>query len=139
MEISKHFSLEEFCNSVTAINKGIDNTPPDDVVKNICALVEHVLEPLRVKYAKPIMINSGYRCKRLNNAVGGAKNSQHLTGKAADISGGSIAANKIIYQILKDYFGNVVDQCIDEYGMKWVHVSYNPNGNNRHQFFKIGK
>lgn len=139
MKISEHFSLEEFYISPTATRLGISNTPNQTQINNLCALVENVLEPLRVKYGAPIFVSSGYRNPALNKAVGGAKNSQHTTACAADISGGSIAANKIIYQILKDYFGNVVDQCIDEYGMKWVHVSYNPNGNNRHQFFKIGK
>lgn len=136
MKISEHFNLEEFWHSYVASNNKIDNTPPKEVIENICSLVENILEPLRVKYAKPIMINSGYRCQRLNKKVGGAKNSQHLTGKAADITGGSVEENKIIYNILKEYFHNQVDQCIDEYGFNWVHVSYNGKMN-RHQFFQI--
>ena len=135
MKISEHFSLEEFYHSVTASNKRIDNTPTPDIIANIIDLVNNVLEPVRCKLARPILVNSGYRCKRLNNAVGGAKNSQHLTGKAADLTTGSIENNKILFNLIKDYFK--FDQLIWEYGGKWVHVSWNGNMN-RNQVLSIG-
>jgi hypothetical protein len=52
---------------------------------NIEALVEHVLDPLRERYGKPIVVNSGYRCAKHNREVGGVTQSQHLVGEAADI------------------------------------------------------
>ena len=56
------------------------------VPENVKALVENVLDPLREKYGKPIKVNSGYRCPKHNLAVGGAKQSQHMKGEAADIA-----------------------------------------------------
>jgi len=53
--------------------------------ENIEALVENVLDPLRERYGKPIVVNSGYRCAKHNREVGGATNSQHMCGEAADI------------------------------------------------------
>lgn len=135
MRITEHFSLEEFYFSVTAENKRIHNYPKQEAIDNIVALVENVLEPLRIKFARPIMVNSGYRCTLLNNAVGGAKNSQHLNGKAADITAGSIDANRELFNLIKNYFK--FDQLIWEYGGKWVHVSWNGNAN-RSQILSVG-
>ena len=59
---------------------------PAEVEANIVALVENVLDPLREKYGKPIKVNSGYRCPKHNLAVGGATQSQHMKGEAADIA-----------------------------------------------------
>ena len=64
--------------------------PPGGVMggvpENVKALVENVLDPLREKYGKPIRVNSGYRCPNHNLAVGGATQSQHMKGEAADIA-----------------------------------------------------
>jgi len=85
MKLTDHFCLAEFTRSATATQRGIDNTPNAEVVANLRHLCEKVLEPLRVWYGKPITIGSGYRCPTLNKAVGGVKNSQHMTGEAADL------------------------------------------------------
>lgn len=85
MKLSEHFSLAEFTRSATATARGIDNTPSSAVIENLRNLCEKVLEPLRQWYGKPITISSGYRCPELNKVVGGAKNSQHMTGEAADL------------------------------------------------------
>ena len=85
MQLSEHFKLAEFTRSATASARKIDNTPNDAVLANLKNLVTKVLEPLRQWYGKPITIGSGYRCKALNTAVGGVKNSQHMTGEAADL------------------------------------------------------
>lgn len=96
MQLSPHFSLEEFTRSSTALSRGIDNTPSTDVVSNLQHLCVHILEPLR-SFANtpegksssssevPIIISSGYRSSLLNTAVGGSKASQHMTGEACDI------------------------------------------------------
>ena len=63
---------------------GIDNTPTPDATANLGELVDAVLDPLREKYGRPIHVSSGYRCPRLNRAVGGSATSQHVKGEAAD-------------------------------------------------------
>ena len=82
--ISKNFTLEELRDSATARQLGIINAPGVDEVCALCALVHHVLQPLRDAMNEPIKIGSGYRCAKLNKAVGGVSNSQHTKGEAAD-------------------------------------------------------
>lgn len=84
MKLTKNFTVEEFIKSSVAKNKKIDNTPDDEALFYIEQLAQQ-LQLIRDAYGKPIVISSGYRCPKLNKAVGGAKTSQHLTGAAADI------------------------------------------------------
>ena len=81
----KFFTIKELTKSTTAQQKGIKNVPSKEQEQNLIALIENVLDPLREAYGKPIVVTSGYRCPALNKAVGGASNSQHMTGQAADI------------------------------------------------------
>lgn len=86
MQLTEHFALEEFTTSSTAKARGIDNCVSSQrIIENLRNLCEQVLEPLRSYANQPITISSGYRCKALNKVVGGARNSQHMTGEAADI------------------------------------------------------
>lgn len=86
MQLTEHFTLEEFTTSSTAKARGIDNSVSSQrVAENLRNLCEQVLEPLRSYANQPITISSGYRCKALNKVVGGARNSQHMTGEAVDI------------------------------------------------------
>lgn len=121
----KHFKLEEFTKSDTARRMGIDNTPPPDAVARLQRLVDCVLDPLREAYGRPIYVNSGYRCPALNRAVGGVAHSQHLTGEAADITGGNCRENRRLYELLRQ-LRLPVDQVINEQGYTWLHVSYGP-------------
>ena len=83
--VSKDFRWSEFFLSDTGKRLGIVNTTSDlDILSNIAYLVHYVLQPLRERCG-PIRISSGYRCKTLNEAVDGVKNSYHLYGRAADI------------------------------------------------------
>jgi zinc D-Ala-D-Ala carboxypeptidase len=140
MKLTQHFSLEEMTKSQTASRKGIDNTAPPEVVENLKALCENVLEKIRIHFGKPLSINSGYRGPKLNKAIGGAKNSQHMTGQAADIEMVGMD-NKILFCWIKDNLE--FDQLILEYykpgipDSGWVHVSWNSNGN-RKQVLTIG-
>jgi zinc D-Ala-D-Ala carboxypeptidase len=134
MKLTQHFTLEEMTKSQTASRKGIDNTAPPEVVENLKALCENVLEKIRIHFGKPLSINSGYRGPKLNKAIGGAKNSQHMTGQAADIEMVGMD-NKILFCWIKDNLE--FDQLILEYykpgipDSGWVHVSWNSNGNRK--------
>ncbi len=133
----KYFSIKELTKSDTAARLGIDNTPSVAVVENLTALVDNVLDPLRELYGKPIHVSSGYRCPRLNKAVGGVASSQHLTGQAADLCQGSREENRRLFIYLEEYC--TFDQLLWENGGAWVHVSYRKDGNNRHQVKRITK
>ena len=118
----KYFTIKELCESSTAIQKRIDNTPNSETVSKLKQLVDQVLDPLRKRYGKPIKVNSGYRCEQLNKAVKGASNSQHLKGLAADITSGSAEQNKILFQLVQE-LNLPFDQLIDEKNFSWIHVS----------------
>lgn len=123
------FTIDELCQSDTAERYNIDNTPTPEAKENLQALIDNVLNPARKAYGSYIKVNSGYRCSKLNEKVGGASSSQHTKGEAADITGGSIANNKEIFSIIARH--GVYDQLIWEKGGQWVHVSYKRSGNNR--------
>ena len=130
MRISKHISIEEATLSPTGLRLGIDNTPNEDVLVNMKLVAERCFEPIRNWYGRPIKVNSFYRCDALNKAVKGSATSQHVQGKAMDISTGTKAGNKLIYEWAKNNL--IFDQLINEYDYSWVHISYNKN-NNRNQ------
>jgi zinc D-Ala-D-Ala carboxypeptidase len=131
----KYFTITELTASKTATAKGIDNTPTLDIKIALVQLVYNILDPLRASYGKPINVDSGYRCPQLNKVVGGKPTSQHLLGEAADINAGSRSENARLYELIKQKH-LPVDQCINEYNYKWIHVSYGPR--NRREFFAIG-
>lgn len=84
--ISKNFDYKEFEKSDTASRMHITNVISSfEVRDNIKALVDNVLQPLRDACGYPLFINSGYRCLKLNEAVGGVPTSQHVMGQAADV------------------------------------------------------
>lgn len=126
--MSKNFSIQELTYSSTAKSRGIDNTPNPTVVKNLNALMDNVLQPLRDWYGKPIHVNSGYRCKTLNKAVGGSSTSYHLYGYAADIRGENMVESKKLFDHIKRNlaFSELLWER-NKYGSYWVHVAYNPN------------
>lgn len=121
----KYFTLSEL--SVT--NTKLPNKPDKVAESNLIKLVENVLDPLREKYGKPIKVNSGYRSKLVNAAVGGAKNSDHLYGFAADITAGNKTENCILFQLIRDNFK--FRQLIDEKDFTWIHVSFNEKDNKK--------
>ena len=136
MQLSKHFKLEEFIKSQTATRMGIDNKPGAGDIKNLENLCYEILEPVRAKFEKPIIITSGYRSEALCEAIGSKKTSQHSKGQAVDFEVIGVPNIQVAYWIQ----GNVdFDQLILEYyspddGQKvWVHVSYNEKGDNRKQ------
>ena len=137
--MAQYFTLAELIRSDTARKRGIDNTPTPEVTANLTALVANVLDPLREAFGKPIVVTSGYRCQKLNRAVGGASRSQHITGEAADIRTLSDRAweNRQLFDLIQK-LGLPFDQLIDEYNYDWVHVSF-VEGKNRRQVLHVRK
>lgn len=124
MRLTENFTLEEFAYSQTATRKQIDNTPSGPIIKNIKELCVNILQPLRDKLKKPVIITSGYRSEALNIQIGGALNSQHCLGEAADIIVPGVSPVDLYAYILRsdlDY-----DQIILEFN-EWVHISYSKN------------
>lgn len=120
-KLSPHFTLEEFTVSQTAARKGLNNTPSEDIVK-VLTNTANQMEAVRKLLGVPIHINSGYRSPEVNKAVGGSKNSQHMTGEAVDFIAPGFGNVSAIVERIKSS-GLVFDQLIDEYG-SWVHISF---------------
>ena len=128
--ITANFSLREMIQSPTAVSLKIKNVPNAAHLDNITALCEKVLQPLRDKLGVPVRVSSGFRNKALNAAVGGAANSQHRKGEAADIHAKGYTAQQFFDFIIKS--GIVYDQLIQEFD-EWVHISYKREGENRNE------
>lgn len=132
----KYFSLRELCESTIANKRDICNVPEGlDEILNMCLLVDHVLDPAREWLGEPIRVNSGYRCKMLNKAVGGVDNSQHCEGRAADITTKDSATN---YKLLRYLLAVAdVDQLIvyrdSNRDIVFFHVSYINSIENRRE------
>jgi len=129
MRLSPHFHLSEFVESPTAKNLNIQNNPTGKIVDNLTLLCSEVLEKIRIRFNRPIHILSGYRCPELNTAVGGAKNSQHISGHAADIRVGEVN-NWDVWHYIVDMleFDQVIAEKLrqDNGAAGWIHVSYAP-------------
>lgn len=124
--VTMHFTIEEMYASETAKARGIDNKPSIQQIINLVYLCAYVLEPLRVAMERSIKISSGFRCQRLNAAVGGVYNSQHMKGQAADIDiDGDLKFGRKVFDYIKNHLP--FDQLIWEHsasGTYWVHVSF---------------
>lgn len=131
---SDFFTLEEFTRSSTAQRLKIDNTPSDEVIRNIKYGVQMVLDPLRRILQTPITITSGYRCSALNKAVGGVSNSWHTKGNAADIRVKNEEEAKAIFQVLKTL--SSVDTVLFEHSANsiWMHVQWDMERTPRHHY-----
>jgi hypothetical protein len=132
MMLSKNFGLSELIRT----SAPYENYPQVKERIALKQLVDNVLQPLRELYGKPITINSGFRSPMVNKHVGGVPTSQHTKGEAVDITAGSPEENKILFDLIRSNLR--VDQCIDEYDYKWLHVSYKTQGN-RNEFARITK
>lgn len=118
--LTPHFTLEELIKSDTAVRFNLDNTPTPDVIENLKWLCVKILEPLRGKVG-PILVSSGYRSLAVNTKVGGASNSAHILGQAADISVPNMTVEQL-YQLIKTT-ALPFDQLIQEFNA-WVHIQY---------------
>lgn len=136
MNLSKHVTVDEFVNSPTATNRGINQTMDSTTTQKAKDLCENVFEPIRAYLGLPIRINSGYRSPALNRAVGGATSSQHVKGEAMDLD----LQDRELFEWIIDNID--FDQLIYEFGNDqfagWFHISYR-KGNNRKQALRAVK
>lgn len=138
MNVTENFTLEELYKSSTAEKLKINNTPNEEVKNSLILLALKVLQPLREAFGKPITVTSGYRSQALNQAVKGAKNSQHLKGEAADLK---CSDNKNLFETARKLIEEKkieVGQLIDEYNYSWVHISL-PNFKHKNEILHIKK
>ena len=131
MKLTKNFTLPE----LTTTSTGITNQPNNQQTAALITLCNKVLQPARDMYGKPIRVNSGFRSPAVNRAVGGAPNSQHTRGEAADITVFSKEENKKLFELIRDNFN--FDQLINERNFSWIHVSYRSEEENRKQVLKM--
>jgi uncharacterized protein YcbK (DUF882 family) len=126
-----NFKISELIHSDLAVQNNINNMPDINALDNMLELIFHCLQPIRDLIKKPIIITSGFRNQQINFLAGGAFNSQHKEGKAADFVIKGMTPKQII-EIIKN--SNIeYDQLIDE--RTWVHISFN-KGNNRKQILR---
>ena len=130
----KYFTYSEMLKSDTAVKHKLWNGAPKEAEENLRSIVEQVLDPLREAYGRPVHVNSGYRCPRLNRLVGGSPNSQHMRGEAADISPvvGNEADLPELARLLID--NGKFDQLIIY--PTFIHVSWKRLGWNRRQIIR---
>lgn len=129
-----NFRFVELTRSRVAKLHGIDNVPTGTEYINLANLVQFVLQPMRDKHGAPLLVNSGYRCPEVNKIVGGAQNSQHMLGEAADITTGTVSKNIVLFEWASKNIP--FDQIILEHSGRWIHVSYKTTGENRHQVLR---
>ena len=134
MQLSKHFKLSEFTKSQIAARNGLKNLPGSGEVKNLENVCYEILEPVRAKFEKPVLITSGFRSLEVNRKLGSSDSSQHCKGQAVDFEIAGVANIQVAYwlqanvdfdQLILEYYRPDDDQ----HG--WIHVSYNEKGANR--------
>ena len=128
-----NFTLKELITSETARKRGIDNTPSFSQVLVLYNFVIVCLQPIRNMWGAPITITSGYRSPLLNKAVGGVDGSCHqclLGFAAADITVGSIADNKRLFDMIRESSIPFVE-LIWEQGGRWIHIAWHADRNDR--------
>lgn len=144
MNLSKNLTLHEMIRSEVAKRKGVSNQPTPEHIANMIVLAEKVFQPIRNHFGVPIHVSSGYRSAALNKKIGGARNSQHMTGEAMDIDMDGTDTGVTNVQVFNWIRENLVfDQLIFEHGNSstpdWIHVSYSTSGTNRRQVLRATK
>ncbi|MBF8660489.1 D-Ala-D-Ala carboxypeptidase family metallohydrolase [Pseudomonas putida] len=122
MLLTPHFTLYEMTVSQVAARNNVDNTPSQSIIDNLRLLCE-TLEQVRALWNAPIVISSGYRSEQVNRLLGGASNSQHMQGLAADFTVVERSPRDTVHRISTSPIA--FDQLILEYD-RWVHLSVTP-------------
>jgi hypothetical protein len=120
MNLTEHFSLEEL---TTTSHREFDNTPNEAELANLQKLAEFLEEVKALLDGKPIMINSAFRSKQVNDSVGSKDTSQHRTGSAADIRVPGMSPDAVVRALVASDLP--FDQVIREFDA-WTHISISP-------------
>ena len=135
MNLTEHFTLEEL---TATSHREFDNTPNESEIANLQRLAEFLEQVKIVLGNKPVMINSAFRSKQVNDSVGSKDSSQHRVGCAADIRVPGMTPNQVIQTIMQSDIQ--YDQIIKEFD-SWTHISIpnDPAGHPRKQALIIDK
>lgn len=117
MNLSEHFTLQEL--TITE-HRQFDNTPNATEIENLKKLAAFLEEIKETLGGKPVIINSAFRSKKVNDAVGSSDRSQHRIGCAADFRVPSMTPDQVVSTIIKA--GLNYDQIIREFD-SWTHIS----------------
>jgi len=120
MNLTPHFTLDELTASESAERNGWDNTPNDAELENLKRLADMLEQVKVVLGGKPIMINSAFRSKKVNDSVGSKDTSQHRIGCAADIRVPGMTPDEVVRKVIAS--GINFDQIIREFD-RWTHIS----------------
>lgn len=118
--LTPHFTLDELTSSETAERNGWDNSPNEQELENLKRLADMLEQVKVVLGGKPIMINSAFRSKKVNDAVGSKDTSQHRIGCAADIRVPGMTPDEVVRKVIAS--GIAYDQIIREFD-RWTHIS----------------
>jgi hypothetical protein len=118
--MTPHFTLDELTASETAERNGWDNIPNEQELANLQRLAEFLEDVKEALGGKPIMVNSAFRSKQVNDAVGSKDSSQHRVGCAVDIRVPGLTPDQVVRAIIAS--GLPYDQVIREFD-RWTHVS----------------
>lgn len=136
----KYFTFRELLRSEIAIKNDVANMPflygEHRVYMNLEKLVDNLLDPIRERFATPVIVTSGYRCERLNKLVNGVEDSQHREGKAADFYFAGFTAKEMTQAFFEIAEGFDFDQLIYYKKRHFIHVSYNGDSNRHEAFIK---
>jgi hypothetical protein len=120
MNLTPHFTLDELTASESAERNGWDNSPNDAELENLKRLADFLEQVKVVLGNKPVMINSAFRSKKVNDSVGSRDTSQHRIGCAADIRVPGMTPDEVVRKIIAS--GISYDQVIREFD-RWTHIS----------------
>jgi zinc D-Ala-D-Ala carboxypeptidase len=139
MQISEHFSLQELSVSELAVRNGWDNSPSPQELENLTRLAQ-LLEQVRTLLGKPIVINSAFRSKQVNDAVGSKDSSQHRIGCAADIRVVGMNPDEVCRAIIASdiQYDQIIREFYDpEKGGGWTHISVPNKPNDYVRYSKL--
>jgi hypothetical protein len=118
--MTPNFTLAEL---TTTSHREFDNTPNDAEMANLQKLAEFLEEVKALLDGKPIMVNSAFRSKQVNDSVGSKDTSQHRTGSAADIRVPGMSPDAVVRALVASDLP--FDQVIREFDA-WTHISISP-------------
>jgi zinc D-Ala-D-Ala carboxypeptidase len=121
MNLTEHFTLEELTHTS---HRQFDNTPNDAEMANLVLLAEFLEKVKTLLDGKPIMVNSAFRSKQVNDSVGSKDTSQHRLGYAADIRVPGMTPDAVVRALVASDLP--YDQVIREFDA-WTHVSISPS------------